>query len=308
MNDLQGPGPTSRVFFSQRLRLHYVDWGNSAAPPLVLVHGGRDHCRNWDWVAERLRSRLAHHRAGPARPRRQRVVAHDGTYMHDRLHLRPRPAHPSAPSSPRSRSSATRSAATSRCATRASIPRPSNASSPSRASGHRRRWRPSATASRSTSACANWIEEQRKLSGRLLAALRRRSRTPTRGCRRRTSTSPPSRRAISRSHGVNQNEDGTYSWKFDNYVRSWPPYDIPQSDIEALWARIACPTLLVYGKESWASNPRGDGRIAHFKTASVVQFERAGHWVHHDRLETFMDMIEPFTAGQPIPQNLEGVA
>ena len=47
-------GPTSRVYFSQRLRLHYVDWGNPSAPPLLLVHGGRDHCRNWDWVAERL--------------------------------------------------------------------------------------------------------------------------------------------------------------------------------------------------------------------------------------------------------------
>ncbi len=49
------PGPTSQFFVSQRLRLHYVDWGNEGAPPLVLVHGGRDHCRNWDWVAERLR-------------------------------------------------------------------------------------------------------------------------------------------------------------------------------------------------------------------------------------------------------------
>src|SRR6185437_16083098 len=29
--------------------------GNRAAPPLVLLHGGRDHCRNWDWVAARLR-------------------------------------------------------------------------------------------------------------------------------------------------------------------------------------------------------------------------------------------------------------
>ena len=36
----------------------------------------------------------------------------------------------------------------------------------------------------------------------------------------------PSRRATSPQHGVNQNEDGTYSWKFDNYVRSWPPYDM----------------------------------------------------------------------------------
>src|SRR3990167_7061957 len=49
------PGPTSRVFFSQRLRLHYVDWGHPEAPPLLLIHGGRDHCRNWDWVADDLR-------------------------------------------------------------------------------------------------------------------------------------------------------------------------------------------------------------------------------------------------------------
>ena len=52
---LPASGPASRVFFSQRLRLHYVDWGNPAAPPLILLHGGRDHCRNWDWVASDLR-------------------------------------------------------------------------------------------------------------------------------------------------------------------------------------------------------------------------------------------------------------
>ncbi len=58
-------------------------------------------------------------------------------------------------------------------------------------------------------------------------------------------------------HGVNQNEDGTYSWKFDNYVRVWPPYDMTREEIAALWSRITCPTLLVYGKESWAKEPGG---------------------------------------------------
>ena len=52
---LDSSGPTSRIYFSQRLRLHYVDWGNQQAPPLLLVHGGRDHCRNWDWVAQAFR-------------------------------------------------------------------------------------------------------------------------------------------------------------------------------------------------------------------------------------------------------------
>ena len=48
-------GPTSHYYYSQRLKLHYVDWGNTAAPPLLLIHGGRDHARNWDWVAQALR-------------------------------------------------------------------------------------------------------------------------------------------------------------------------------------------------------------------------------------------------------------
>lgn len=39
------PEPTSHSFFSQRLRLQYVDWGNRDGPPLLLLHG-RDHCRN----------------------------------------------------------------------------------------------------------------------------------------------------------------------------------------------------------------------------------------------------------------------
>ncbi len=48
-------GPTSHYFYSLRLKLHYVDWGNHDKPPLLLIHGGRDHARNWDWVAADLR-------------------------------------------------------------------------------------------------------------------------------------------------------------------------------------------------------------------------------------------------------------
>ena len=48
------PAPTARVYFSQRLRLHYVDWGNAGAPTIVLLHGGGDHCRAWDRLARDL--------------------------------------------------------------------------------------------------------------------------------------------------------------------------------------------------------------------------------------------------------------
>jgi pimeloyl-ACP methyl ester carboxylesterase len=53
---------------------------------------------------------------------------------------------------------------------------------------------------------------------------------------------------------------------------------------------------LVYGKESWASNPQGDGRARHFKNARVASFEGAGHWVHHDRLDAFIETLREFLA------------
>ena len=97
-------------------------------------------------------------------------------------------------------------------------------------------------------------------------------------------------------HGVNQNEDGTYSWKFDHYVRLWPPYDMTREDIASLWGSIACPTLLVVGKESWATNPAEDGRLGYFRNARVLAVEQAGHWVHHDQLTLFLREIRGFLA------------
>ena len=48
------PTPTSHFFTSLRTRLHYLDWGNPSAPLLILVHGGFDHARSWDWTARAL--------------------------------------------------------------------------------------------------------------------------------------------------------------------------------------------------------------------------------------------------------------
>jgi esterase len=40
------------------VRLHYLDWGNSGAPPLVLLHGGALTAHSWDLVALALRGRF----------------------------------------------------------------------------------------------------------------------------------------------------------------------------------------------------------------------------------------------------------
>ncbi len=79
-------GPTSRIYFSQRLRLHYVDWGNPDAPPLILVHGGRDHCRNWDRLAQALRHDW-HILAPDLRGHGDSQWSPDGSYSIGRLYL-----------------------------------------------------------------------------------------------------------------------------------------------------------------------------------------------------------------------------
>ena len=95
-------------------------------------------------------------------------------------------------------------------------------------------------------------------------------------------------------HGIDQNEDGTYSWKFDNYVRVFPPYGLSEKERQSLWARISCPTLLIRGTESWDTNPNEDGRASHFQTANINDMSGAGHWVHHDKLREFLNLVENF--------------
>ena len=45
------PEPVQHRFESQRLRLAYWEWGSAEAPPLVLLHGKRDHARSLDRLA-----------------------------------------------------------------------------------------------------------------------------------------------------------------------------------------------------------------------------------------------------------------
>jgi pimeloyl-ACP methyl ester carboxylesterase len=288
-------GPTSRIFFSQRLRLHYVDWGNPDAPPLLLLHGGRDHCRNWDWVAARLR-RDWHIIAPDLRGHgdsQWSASANYGMagYIYDlaqlihQLNVAPLTivAHSLGGS----------------IALRYAGIYPQNVKRLVAIEGLG--LSPQALRDRGKKPIdermRTWIAEQRALAGRLPRRYASIEDAFKRMQEENKHLSPEQALHLTQ-HGVNQNEDGTYSWKFDNYVRAWPPYDMPQADVEQLWAEIACPTLLVYGKESWASNPLDDGRARHFKNAQVVSLEGAGHWVHHDQLEAFLQIVTPFLASK----------
>jgi pimeloyl-ACP methyl ester carboxylesterase len=284
-------GPTSRVYFSQRLRLHYVDWGNPAAAPLVLLHGGRDHCRNWDWVAAELR-RDWHVIAPDLRGHGDSQWSQDGNYtmmgyIYDLAQLvhQQELAPVTIVAHSLGGNIALRYAGIFPERVRKLVAI-EGLGPPPKLMAERAR-RPIAERMQT------WIEERRGLAGRLP----RRYPTVEDAFRRMQEENQhlsPEQALHLTQHGVNQNEDGTYSWKFDNYVRSWPPYDMAPAEVAELWGRITCPTLLVYGKESWASNPLEDGRAAHFRNAEVVTFEEAGHWVHHDRLDAFLERVRAF--------------
>jgi pimeloyl-ACP methyl ester carboxylesterase len=286
-------GPISQSFISQRLRLNYVDWGNPDAPPLILVHGGRDHCRNWDWVAAELRADY-HIIAPDLRGHGDSAWSTSGDYsmsafVYDLAQLihqqRLAPCRIVAHSLGGS------------IALRYAGAFPENVIKLVAIEG----LGPSPTqlAERATRGpverMRSWVAETRKLAARIP----RRYPTLEDAFHRMQDENKHLTEAQARYltlHGAMQNEDGTYSWKFDNYVRASAPADFTPEEMRTFWANIACPILFVNGKESWASNPEKDGRMAEFKDARVLEFERAGHWVHHDRLDDFVTAVRGFLA------------
>ena len=287
------PALTSHHFISQRLRLHYVDWGNPDAPPLVLLHGGRDHCRNWDWVAADL-ARDWHVIAPDLRGHGDSAWADDGNYgmagyVYDLAQL----IHGLglAPLTLVAHSLG------GNIALRYAGLYPGNVTKIVAIEGLGPS--PAMLAKRDETApderLRRWIDEVRGLAGRLPKRYASIDDALARMMAENKHLSEAQARHLT-VHGVLQNEDGSFSWKFDNYMRAWSPVDIAYADLEALWGRITAPTLLVYGAESWASNPAADGRIEAFDNARVELFDRAGHWVHHDRTDDFIACVRAFLA------------
>jgi pimeloyl-ACP methyl ester carboxylesterase len=280
-------GPISRFYFSQRLRLHYVDWGNEDAPPLLLVHGGRDHCRSWDWVAEAL-SHDFHVIAPDLRGHGDSAWAPGGSYgmtdfVYDLAHLI-RQKH-LEPLSIISHSmggfvSLLYSGLFPQTVTRL-IAIEGTVFDELRPVEER---------------ITTWIEQLRDLSGRR----QRKYDTLEEALHRMQVENPNLSDEQARHltvHGVNQNEDGTFSWKFDNYVRAFSPARLSPDEVTQLWSRITAPTLLIRGMQSWLKPPETTGAMQHFKSALTINIAGAGHWPHHDQLDEFLTATRAFLAG-----------
>jgi pimeloyl-ACP methyl ester carboxylesterase len=284
-------GPTSHSFVSQRLKLRYLDWGNPDAPPLVLVHGGRDHARSWDWTAEELRKDW-HVIAPDLRGHGDSDWSPDGDYgvvpcLYDLAQLihQLKLAPVTLVAHSFGGAVALRYAGVFPENVRKVVAIEGLGPSPKMLA--ERFGRPIGPRIR------EWVDSKRAIAGRMHRRYATLDEAYARMKEENTRLSGEQARHLT-VHGVSQNEDGTWSWKFDNYMRIFPPFEMAQADVEALWAAITCPTLLVYGAESWASNPEKDGRAKHFRNARVATFANAGHWVHHDVFDAWMAELRAF--------------
>jgi len=278
--------PTSRFYDSQGLKLHYADWGNEAAPPLVLMHGGRDHCRSWDWIARALQPRF-HIIAADLRGHGDSDWAKGSSYsMSDHIYDMTRMM-------------------TACGFDRAAIvghsfggmvsliyagAYPEKVSNLVIIDGAFLRQPPSASIDRQM---RRWMDDLDKIS----ASTPRRYPTVTDAAAR---MSEKNRRLTSEQvqhlarHAVKQNADGTFSWKWDPYQRVSAPYRISVDDHIALWNRITCPTLFLCGAESGLHDPQKANILRHFQNGRQKIIEGAAHWVQHDKLDVVLAEMQTF--------------
>lgn len=276
--------PKDCFYESQGLRLHYADWGNEAAPPVILLHGGRDHCRSWDMIARALQPHF-HVMAPDLRGHGDSDWAKGSSYslsdhVYDLSHLVG--AGRKTIIVGHSFGGMISLAFTGTCPERvARLAILDGAFLP-----------PEPSVSIDVQ-MTEWVAQLDKLS----KSKARHYRTVAEAAER---MSAHNRRLTAEqalhlaTHAVKRNADGTYSWKYDPYQRARAPYRLSRNDYIALWSRIACPTLLLCGGESFIPDPAKSGILGHFKQAEQRIIAGAAHWLQHDKPDEVLAALRSF--------------
>ena len=286
--------PANRFYESQGLQLHYVDWGNEAAPPLILVHGGLDHCRNWDAIARELQPHF-HIMAPDLRGHGDSQWAKGSSYsltdnVYDLTRLM--------------RFAGLQDAAIVGHSMGGMVALAYAGTYPEKVS--RLGILDGAFLSGSQPSpiheqMARWIGQLDRIAEHQESTFRNIEEAAQRLSTRNKRLTPALALHLA-SHGVRKGTDGLYRWKFDHYQRARAPYRLSSDEYVALWSRITCPTLLMWGDESFLPDP--EGLLAHFKQAELVKIAGAGHWLHHDRLEEVSGSLRKLLGAPQAAQNV----
>jgi pimeloyl-ACP methyl ester carboxylesterase len=277
--------PASHFFYSDRLKLQFWDWGSEGKPVVVLVHGSRDHARSWDWIARALRDDYhvfaldlrGHGNSGWAPGALYSIPEHilDLTVFADIIAARGeypiRLVSHSLGAIVSLYFAGTYPAKVAKLVTVEGVGVGPLGSTPPPAQERMRKW----------------IERTRDLekhSQRTYPDL-------DAAVARMQEANPFLSEATARPltlHGTNWNADGELVWKFDHYTRVIHPFGLGLPEAREILAKIECPTLLFWGRQSFARDPEVDPQAEVIRNKRIVKVDQAGHWLHHDQRELFL--------------------
>ncbi|MXY72820.1 MAG: alpha/beta hydrolase [Dehalococcoidia bacterium] len=280
--------PESRYVTSQRVQLHYVVWGEADKPPLILLHGGRDHARSWDRTALALIDRYQVF-AVDLRGHGDSDWALGGNYSIIDYAL---DLHAVVGEIGRTPVTLVAHSLGGSIALQYAGTVPENVQAVVSIEGlGRLQWageqhRPAHERMR------EWLADMRELAGREPRIYPTFEDAVARMREANSHLSPELARHLT-VHGVREVEGG-YLWKFDNHVRSRSPYEFNMEDARDIWNQIRAPILFIQGAESWGKQDAADYSAFHYYRAETV--EDSGHWVHHDQFDRFLELAKEFLA------------
>lgn len=283
--------PVSHKFTSQRIQLHYVEWENEDAPPLIMVHGGSDHCRNWDWAAKALNKQFhiiapdlrghgdsdwsttsyrlldfiydLNHLIAVNKFKKVSIIAHSfGGWISLLLAgLKPE------------------------LVEKLVVIEGLDTKTPER------RAKMLNSNIERIDAWMNLVTAISTVSHKSYpsfeAALEKMHSE-------NSYLSEEQARHLT-EHAVRKNADGTYSWKFDRHVMPLDEeVEMSIDDVFAIWRKISCPVLIIQGQESQFKKLPDDDAFNQFQNHKVVNIPNARHWPHHQELDLFLKEVTTF--------------
>jgi pimeloyl-ACP methyl ester carboxylesterase len=278
--------PIARFYQAQGLRLHYADWGNESAPPLVLLHGGRDHCRSWDWIARALQPHF-HVMAADLRGHGDSDWATGSSYSFaDHIYDMTRMVSACAID----QMTLVGHSFGGMIAMAYAGTYPEKVSKLAVLDGAFLRHPPSVPIERQI---ARWVTDLDKISASTAHPYRTVEEAAARMSAKNKRLTEEQALHLAR-HAVKRHADGSFRWKYDPYQRVSAPYRLASEDYIALWKRIACPTLFLCGRESFVPDPHKAGILQYFQNAEQKVIDGAAHWVQHDKLDEVLAELRRF--------------
>jgi pimeloyl-ACP methyl ester carboxylesterase len=286
--------PRSQFISLGPRRIHLLEWGEEMAPPLLLVHGIRDHAHSWDWFSAKLAKRFrviapdlrghgdsdwagaynmpdyVRDLAGVISALDLSAIALVGHSLGGHIALRYAACFPEL---------------INRLCVIEGVELPI-------VRDQRRTPRPYPERLR------EWIDRETARENRTP----RYYATPDEATQRMQAEHPaidPGIIAHNSRHGLTHETGLGWRWKYDNASRFRAPEDAQGIDLDEILRAICCPVLLAYGDASWIPHPPPE-RLAMLRQHGIVAFPGAGHWLHQERrlpflaaLNKFLDSVTP---------------